>query len=620
MLAKIAAHRPQEHQILGSRFGATSKKLTLETKIRDAAASLARAGAQTEQLSAANLRVEKAQKDFWVASEAFNAVNRRLMEHRAAVLSTSVRSMEKKISPHTSEDSGYDSSNRSTLMSPIASSVTSVSVSSKTRFDGAHLFAGHAESIVPKRKLSPDAAAAEISALEEKLREAQKALAEASQKQADLAHDLSTAQLVKQGIEAALTADLEAAEETLKRELPRIEELERELDELRGNHDDLLQRNQALESLQQQSGKTSGDLLQRARDSNDRRLEGKDTELQQLRQEWEAERNRWQEEREAMEDDRLEDVAHLQNELDREKEENEGMLRQLNDELTMSLSTLRAFIEKHGIVLFARDSSLQGLLNAVGVHIETVHTKLDSYAKAEAEWENTRRKLESEVRVGLDKQEALTRELEDVRRERDMAKRDTMASVDSRIRGSQHTRTPSIPQQPLPIPMGEPSDDPAVELQRYVSILQPLFATLPSPEARAAKFSNGRSLRTGSPNGATTPGSASVATSLSDLDVRSLKTLYNSGQHPPTTPVSPKPPAQFTIEAFVQRVQSLLNDDKALVERLLRFAQAHDLLKKNAERAQKLAQEGTAALETYQKQVRMLQDRNATLSERKNAL
>ena len=619
MLVEIATHRPQEHQILSSRFAATTKKLALETKIRDAAASLARAGAQTEQLSSANLRVDKAQKDFWTASDAFNAVNRRLMEHRAAVLSISIRSMEKKISPQTSEDSGYDSSNRSTLMSPIASSATSISVSSKTRFDGAHLFAGHAESIVPKPKLSPEVAAAEISALEEKLREAQQALAEASQKQVDLAHELSTAQYEKQEIEATLTTDLRTAEDTLKRELPRIEELERELDELRGDHDDLLERNQALEALQQQSGKASTEL-QRARDSNDQRLEGKDTELLKLRQEWEAERSQWQEEREAMEDDRLEDVAHLQNELDREKEESEGMLRQLNDELTMSLTTLQAFIEKHDIVLFARDSSLQGLLNAVGVHIETVHTKLAAHAKAEAEWENTRRKLESDVRNGLDKQEAVTRELEDARRERDVAKRDTMASVDSRIRGSHHTRTPSIPQQPLPIPMGEPSDDPVVELQRYISILQPLYATLPSPEARAAKFSNGRSLRTGSPTGTTTPGSASVATSLSDLDVRSLKTLYSNGQHPPTTPVSPKPPMPFTIEAFVQRVQSLLNDDKALVERLIRFAQAHDLLKKNAERAQKLAQEGTAALETYQKQVRMLQDRNAALLEKKNAL
>jgi hypothetical protein len=70
----------------------------------------------------------------------------------------------------------------------------------------------------------------------------------------------------------------------------------------------------------------------------------------------------------------------------------------------------------------------------------------------------------------------------------------------------------------------------------------------------------------------------------------------------------------FSIEAFAQRVQALVADDRALIERLIRFAQAHDLLKKNAERAQKLAQESGAALETYQKQVSKLEERNLTLS------
>ncbi|KAH9009838.1 hypothetical protein EDB83DRAFT_2452173 [Lactarius deliciosus] len=44
------------------------------------------------------------------------------------------------------------------------------------------------------------------------------------------------------------------------------------------------------------------------------------------------------------------------------------------------------------------------------------------------------------------------------------------------------------------------------------------------------------------------------------------------------------------------------------MERLIRFAQAHDLLKKNAERAQKFAQDSNTALETYQRQVRTLKE------------
>lgn len=43
------------------------------------------------------------------------------------------------------------------------------------------------------------------------------------------------------------------------------------------------------------------------------------------------------------------------------------------------------------------------------------------------------------------------------------------------------------------------------------------------------------------------------------------------------------------------------------------------MLKKNADRAQKLAREGTLALETYQKQVRILEERNMEANARQTA-
>lgn len=93
------------------------------------------------------------------------------------------------------------------------------------------------------------------------------------------------------------------------------------------------------------------------------------------------------------------------------------------------------------------------------------------------------------------------------------------------------------------------------------------------------------------------------------MDVRSLKTLYD----PKGFAITSSAVGTFTVEAFAARVQALVADDRALIERLLRFAQAHDLLRKNAERAQKLAQDSSVALETYQKQVKTLEDRNLTL-------
>ena len=164
----------------------------------------------------------------------------------------------------------------------------------------------------------------------------------------------------------------------------------------------------------------------------------------------------------------------------------------------------------------------------------------------------------------------------------------------------------------------------AKDAASFIAVLQPLWATLPSPEARVARLSNAaRPFRAG--NGRTSPslrvgapGSpAQTTVSISDMDVRALKSLYA----PPgagvngSRSVSPNSPTKesmgtgmFSVEAFAQRVQALISDDRALMERLIRFAQAHDLLKKNAERAQKLAQESNAALETYQKQVRTLEE------------
>lgn len=148
-------------------------------------------------------------------------------------------------------------------------------------------------------------------------------------------------------------------------------------------------------------------------------------------------------------------------------------------------------------------------------------------------------------------------------------------------------------------------------------MLKPIWAVLPSPEARTGKL--GARFRTASPT--SSPVASKPSTSLSEMDVRSLKTLYNPATGHPSSPSLSSPAAgNFTIEAFVERVHALISDDRALIERLIRFAQAHDLLKKNAERAQKLAQESNIALETYQKQVKTLEERNRSMTAKQAAL
>jgi hypothetical protein len=153
--------------------------------------------------------------------------------------------------------------------------------------------------------------------------------------------------------------------------------------------------------------------------------------------------------------------------------------------------------------------------------------------------------------------------------------------------------------------------------QEYDRHLRPLWNILPSVEARAQKLG---ALAKGNPRspklGHIKSAENSNSLSLSELDVRSLKSLYND----PNGFSSPGMNGEYSIEEFAKRVQALVNDDRLLVERLIRFAGAHDLLKSNAERAQKLAHESSFGLETYQKQVRILEDRNAALINEQTAL
>lgn len=165
---------------------------------------------------------------------------------------------------------------------------------------------------------------------------------------------------------------------------------------------------------------------------------------------------------------------------------------------------------------------------------------------------------------------------------------------------------------------GDTSD----ELDRVYAMLQGVWKSLPSAEARAklsAKSSAMKSPSMGSMKSPKSPGLGSNSGgSISELDVRSLKALYDSPLLPTHPTASPKEP--FSPEAFIDRVNALLADDKAIVERLIRMASGHDLLKTNAERARKLAQDSSQGLETYQKQVKTLEERNATLVIRNTSL
>ncbi|KZT71513.1 hypothetical protein DAEQUDRAFT_665939 [Daedalea quercina L-15889] len=603
----------KEHQVLSSRLAALTKKLALENKIRDAALSLSRANASyknvskqtSEQLDAANRKVEQAQKDLWQVSERANEIQRKLLEHRAGVLSYSVRSLEKKAAPPDgdSNTSGYSSPSRSAQMSPTLSSATSMTTVSSGRFE--HFFAGHSDAVTPTTPRLPPTMA-EVAALEAKLKAAAAALEAASAKQGEMTRELSLLRLEKEQIETTLGMDLQAAEETiatLEQSAGRAEDVDVRLQELEEEREvwrqdrmeleerrrevDTLERR--LEVLEEQSGEVVEMQSAFAREreelrgmlaARERKLEETQRQLADMKMQWDADRSTWEAEKAALQDGAQSKV-----------------------ELAECTDALRDLMHTHGILLASRDPSLIGLVQSVALHVEDMHAKAEAHERAEDEWAALRTKLEMDVRAGLDKREALFAEVEEARRARDEA-RTQVRDLEAQLRVTQVALANlQAPQDPV---------DFATDAASIIALLQPLWAVLPSPEARASKL-NTRNMRPGSGSSSPVLAGRNNA-SISDMDVRSLKTLYD----PRGTAAQPS--AAFTVEGFVARVQALVTDDRALIERLIRFAQAHDLLKKNAERAQKLAQESSNALETYQKQVNMLEERNLTMIARQQAL
>lgn len=641
----------KEHQILKIRLAAAQRKLKLETKIRDAALSLSKVNtahkkvskATDDQLDAAERRVNAAQTELWRVSERTNEVERKLLEHRAGVLGFSVAKMERKMMPGV-DASGFSTPNKSSALS----SVMTTSPQPKARFDGAHLFAGHADAQIPKAPLSVD----DVVALEDKLRAATEALSIANQKQAEMARELSHLRLEKEQVETTMGMELQTAEETvaaLEQEFPRLEELNMKCQELleeraqwekdktllaaREKEVERLERR--LELLEEQSGEATemeralSDLQAKC----DAELQTKDEEIAALKKEWEDAKEEWEAEKAVMEEDKLAELGALQDELEDAREEWEAektvmeenkstelnvLQDELDDarasgearaELDDAVEALRTVMQLHGIQI-ASDTSLQGLLASVASHLETLSAVLQGHSDRHA-------RFGDELRVHMEKNEILSKDLDAVRLERDNAQLEVQ-SLESRVK--ELIDASSAPTDPPIEYTGEAAD--------IIAILQPIWNILPAPELRASKLNSKRHLRNpsiASNLGRSSPSPSPSKSTLSDMDVRALKSLYDVRSQPtPTSATSPSPPDQrkgtFSVEAFVSRVQALIIDDRALIERLIRFAQAHDLLKKNAERAQKLAQDTNAALETYQRQVSTLERQNTSLVSKQNAL
>lgn len=512
-----------------------------------------------------------------------------------------MRALEKRISVGSStgvdtDDSessvGANGSPTSTTATSIASNPTSRSAPGK--FEGAHLFAGHAEAVLPSH--SSVISKAQLQALEDKLKAVEKELTVAKRKETELGRDLKMLEMEKTEVEFNLGQELQSAEETIQAlnvELDTISEKEDQIRRLEQEKAEWEQEREELESSRR------GDPLRRVEE-----LEAFHAE-EQL--EWETMRGEMQETHAV-------EIAGLRAELEMANMGGGSASKEAEDELQVSRELLRDVLRAHRIVLPLRATSLSVLVSTLGGHLESMQKKLEDQDTTIGEWELERSHLEDDARVAQDQATVAGRDLEMARKELDQAKNDIRRlEMRAKVQQASSSMLCATSDHPFIQTQGStdsflksPSPDSAAMFQ-----LRSIWGALPSVEARSAKLPRGGRSPAGLPRK-----EGAEQLSISDLDVKSLKQLYDPARGGYTTPVVQ---GEFSLDDFINRVQALLIDDRLILERLIRFAQAHELLKNNAERAQKIAVESSVALETYQKQVRTLEERNLVLTQKQMA-
>lgn len=421
------------------------KKVALETKIRDAAVNLQklqtvkRLSKQTsEQVDAGNRKVDVAAKELSRLLERASDVDRKLLEHRAGVLSFSVRNLEAKISPgsingETTDDSTSVSRTRTTsqALSSPTSSITSMST--RAKFDGAHLFAGHADTVIPGPSSRKLVNPAQLAALEEKLKAAEEAAEAAEVKDSELRKQVKLLELEKSNIETTLTLDLQTADETiskLEREMTEMESAVRDREtwdkERQTLTEDLESRIVVIEQLEKRvrelvaSGIRSDDL--------EKTLLSKNEEIRQLRDDAERERAAWERRWSQLEQERQEEVQRIRGEF--------RDLQVAVEELNASHDALRSIMRSHNVPTSPAETSFRSLTASLETHLASLDSRLAQSEREKTELENLRRKYEEDVRNGLEIRERLGREIDDARKEREEFRREVRL-LETRIKVSE---------------------------------------------------------------------------------------------------------------------------------------------------------------------------------------
>jgi chromosome segregation ATPase len=302
------------------------------------------------------------------------------------------------------------------------SAVTNMSSSYRPKFEGAHLFAGHSDATVPPMP-KVIRSVTQMNELEERLAAAEEALEESRLQEEELRKEAAALRQQKNAAEDDINSKLQEADTTisgLRAELHRMSSTGKRLRQLEDE-----KRKWQDERAQMERDFTVKDQSTISRDEIIR----KDTELSLLRETLERERKQREEEKHAWEDEKLDDMARLQQEMEDARAD---ASRNADRELDVVAEQLQAIIKTHNVVLSPsqrRSSSLTALTDAIGSHMESMK---DS-TKGKEDWDSARRALERDLKASLDRRDKLSQEVEDARKEREAARKE-IRSLEDRVK------------------------------------------------------------------------------------------------------------------------------------------------------------------------------------------
>ena len=325
-------------------------------------------------------------------------IHRRLLEHRAGVLGAALAETDRAAQSQQSRASDVDG-----LRSPLSSPAY--------KFDGAHLFAGHEDAVVPGRH-SRGANQKELQELQARLAAAEE---RAQEQEAELEYARTTAAAELEDVRAAAEEELANVRAESAFELARAREravelegrvatLERELESSVHGREDAADLEVRIRTLERELSDT------------ERKVDRTRTETEAAAvAAWAVEKASWASERQLFEQEKAR-WAGLSETLEHERElwdlEREELSAQAKDQIALAAEGLRGLVQRFDVPLFSRESGLGALVDALGRYLEKHNAQV----------------FEQLLAAEVEKRNAMARELEAAKAEMQAPQRNSSVS------------------------------------------------------------------------------------------------------------------------------------------------------------------------------------------------